>query len=98
YIKCAISNYYVLEDTAATHGTIYPKEIAGKLWDCATALGVGEAYDYVKKALVLSKKLGYPYCGNGSKMFNALTYVSPFGAVWLREKLIRLFKPHLRTS
>lgn len=97
-LKCAVSNYYVLEDTAATHGKLYPKEIADKLWDCIAALGVYEAYDYIKKALALSKKIGYPYCENGSKTFNVLTHISPFGAVWLREKLIRLFKPHLRTS
>ncbi|MFD2873463.1 glycosyltransferase family 2 protein [Mucilaginibacter ximonensis] len=98
YLKCAISNYYVLEDTALTHGAIYPKEIADKLWECVAALGVGEAYDYMEKALAICKKLGYPYSSNGGRVFNALTHLHPFGAVWLREKLIRLFKPHLRSN
>jgi len=95
-LACARANYHVLEKTAATHGQIYPAELSAKLWDCIASLASYQDWPYAKKALALNRQLGYPHAVNGNKFFNFLTRLSPFGAVWFREKMIRTFKPYLR--
>lgn len=97
-LKCARANYHVLEKTATSHGTIYSKLLTDQLYRCAASLAVAEDWTYVKKALGLCELLGHKYSSNGSKMFNFLTRLNPYSAIWLREKLIRLFKPHLRNK
>lgn len=95
-LKCARANYHVLEKTAITHGSIYSKLLTEQLYRCATNLAVVEDWIYVKKALNLCELLGHKYSSEGNKIFNFLTQVDPYLAIWLRERLIRLFKPHLR--
>lgn len=95
-LKCALANYHVLEKTANTEGHKYASEIVGQLYNCIASLSVYQNWDFIKKALILCKNLGQPYSTNGNKIFNLLTKVQPFMAVWLREKMIRLFKPQLR--
>lgn len=94
--KCAIARYYVLEKTAKTQGHKYASEIVSQLYSCVALLSVYQTWDYIKKALQLCEKLGQPYACNGSRTFNILTKVHPFMAVFLREKMIRIFKPSLR--
>lgn len=96
--QCVIAQYHVLEQTSVTHGKTYGKQLADQVFDNAASLAKENEWAYVKKALLLSKNLGHPYCKNGSPIFNTLTRFHPFAAIWLRERLIRLFKPHLRTS
>jgi glycosyltransferase involved in cell wall biosynthesis len=95
-LKCARANYHVLAKTAVTHGTIYPVEIADHLWLGIASLAAAQDWEYIKKALELTRKLGHPYSNNGNTLFNYLTHVDPFMAVWIREKMIRLFKLQLR--
>ncbi|RZA02792.1 MAG: glycosyltransferase [Sphingobacteriaceae bacterium] len=95
-MKCARANYHVLAKTATTHGDKYPKEIAGQLWHGIDSIAAAQDWEYVKKAIALAAKLGNPYPNKGSAVFNILTHINPFMAVWLREKLIRLFKTQLR--
>jgi glycosyltransferase involved in cell wall biosynthesis len=97
-LKCVKANYHVLAKTAKTHGDRYPQELADKLWVCIASLAAKQDWEYVKKALRLCDQLGYKYSGNGSKTFNMLTYINPYSAVWFREKMVRLFKPHLRKN
>lgn len=97
-LKCAIANYHVLENIAATHGDIYSFEIARQLWLCIAGLAAGQDWRHVKMALILSKKLGYRSALACNKVFTLLTVLNPFIGVWLREKLIRLFKPTLRND
>lgn len=97
-LRCARANYHVLKKTMSTHGDVYPKELSDQLYNCITNLGAAQDWDYVKKALTICKHLGYKYSNNGNKTFNYLTRVNPYFAVWLREKLIRLFKPYLRRN
>lgn len=94
--KCIRAQYHVLRKTAITHGNLYPKELSDQLYICVTNLATIQDWDYVKKALTLCEKLGYKYADNGSRSFNFLTRINPYLAVLLREKMIRLFKPHLR--
>lgn len=95
-LKCARANYYVLENTAKTHGSLYPFEISRQLWVCVVNLAIFQDWEYVKKALAICKKLGYNYSPIGTGLFQKLSHLNPFFAVWIREKMIRLFKPGLR--
>jgi glycosyltransferase involved in cell wall biosynthesis len=97
-LKCALANYHVLEKTAATHGDTYPLEISRQLWNCIATLASCLDWAYVQKAVQLSKKLGYKFSPTGNTGFKTLTMLNPYLAVWLREKMIRLFKPHLRNG
>jgi len=95
-LKCAMANFHVLEKIAKSHGSLYPVEISDQLWSCISSLSVFENWVYIKKALALSKSLGFPNSTNGNRLFNFLTKINPFFSVWLREKTIRIFKPNLR--
>lgn len=97
-LKCAQANYNVIAKTASTHGKKYPLELTRQLWLCIASLAAGQDWEHVKKAVALSKSLGYNYAPEGGGMFKTLTHIDPFFAVWTREKLIRLFKPGLRAS
>ena len=96
--KCIRAQYHVLRKTAITHGNLYPKELSDQLYHCVASLAAIQDWEYVKKALALCVKLGYKYADNGSRSFGFLTRLDPYFAVWLREKMIRLFKPHLRKN
>jgi len=95
-LECARANYYVLAGAANTHGPIYPFQISRQLWVCIARLAAGQDWEYVKKALALSKKLGYRSALQSNQIFTGLSRLHPFMAVWLREKMIRWFKPALR--
>jgi glycosyltransferase involved in cell wall biosynthesis len=97
-LKCAKANYHVLAKTASTHGNAYPLELSEQLWHCIAGLAAGQDWDYVKKALALSKKLGYKDAPVGDYLFKNFTKINPFLAVWVREKMIRIFKPRLRKN
>lgn len=94
--QCARANFHVLQKMALTHGDIYSKEIADQLYKCIASLGAAQDWDHIKKALSLCEQLGHKYSDSGNRLFNVLTRLNPYSAVWLREKMIRLFKPHLR--
>lgn len=95
-LKCARANYHVLKKTAIEYDKVYPFEIAEQLWICATMLGAVQDWEYVKKCISICENIGYKYSFKGSKIFNFLIRVHPFGAIWFREKMIRLLKPQLR--
>jgi len=94
--KCALAQYHVLEQTVATHGQKYPFELANEIFNNAAILAKENEWAYVKKAINLAQGLGYRTPPTGSVLFILLTKIGPFKAVWLREKMIRLFKPELR--
>ncbi|MEN0057139.1 MAG: glycosyltransferase [Mucilaginibacter sp.] len=95
-LKCAIANYYVLAKTATSHGSKYPFELSKQLWICVDMLAAHQCWIYVRKALVLSEKLGNTYNQPGNFIFKVIVKANPFWAIWLREKIIRTFKPYLR--
>ncbi|MFD0749291.1 glycosyltransferase family 2 protein [Mucilaginibacter calamicampi] len=97
-LKCAQANFHVLEKTAVTHGIKYPAELSEQLWNCVATLAACGDWIYVRKALDLSRALGYRHSPAGNPLFKMLTHINPFCAVKWREKLIRLFKPHLRNG
>lgn len=94
--KCIVAQYHVLKQTAAVCGNTYSHQLGAQLWLSVTLLASLQQWELANEALALSKKLGYRPAMDGSPTFNLLVRVDPFMAVWLREKLIRLFKPGLR--
>jgi len=96
--KCSRAAFHVFEKTAATDGDKYPYELAKQLWKCATISASFQDYEYVTKALDLSKKLGYRTVKQNSSLVDLVAQLSPFLSIWLREKLIRLLKPQLRKT
>lgn len=94
--KCIVAQYHVLKQTAAVCGEIYAHQLSIQLWLSGALLASVQQWGLVKESLALSKKLGYRPGMYGNRVFNLLVRVDPFMAVWLREKLIRLFKPSLR--
>ena len=97
-LKCTRANYHVIEKTISTHGDKYPAELALQMWICVTNLATAQDWAYVKKAVKYCENLGYKYPAIGPSAYRFLTHVNPFFGVWMREKLIRLFKPELRKS
>ena len=97
-LKCARANFHVLAKTASTHGQQYPLELVIQLWNCIASLAAAQDWVYVKKALTLCNELGYNYSPTGNKLFKNLTKIDPYLAVWLREKMIRTFKPQFRIN
>lgn len=96
FLKCAKARYYVLEKVVKTHASIYPRELSKQLWDCAMFLAVGQDWKYVRKTIHLIKLTKVNHSKSHSILFDSLSTIDPFFALWIREKLIRLFKPKYR--
>lgn len=96
--KCLIAQYYALQKTALQAHPNHAHAIASKLWGIVGPFAARLKWDYVKKILSLCDQLGYRQSPVGSNLFRALTYLDPYLAVKLREKAIRLLKPHLRNN
>ncbi|WP_412467655.1 glycosyltransferase family 2 protein [Pedobacter sp. KLB.chiD] len=95
-LNCAKANYYVLEKAVKNSGKKYPIELASALLDVATILAAENDWKYVKKALNLSKQTYSKIKFKGSNSFKLLSLINPLFGYWMREKLIRFFKPSLR--
>ncbi|WP_025144452.1 glycosyltransferase family 2 protein [Pedobacter jeongneungensis] len=97
-LKCAEASYYVLKKTADQFGDIYPIELSDMLLQAATTLAAVNDWPYVSKAVKLAKQLNKNLKLSGGRLFRVLGMLDTYAAFWLREKLIRLFKPALRKS
>ncbi|RYY07197.1 MAG: glycosyltransferase family 2 protein [Sphingobacteriaceae bacterium] len=95
-LKCAHANFYVLKEASEKLGNQYPVEITKQIWNCMTILGSFEDWVYVKKCVQLLKSLGNHLPSGQNKLIQSLAFLSPFYAIWIREKWIRFAKPHLR--
>lgn len=95
-LKCAHANFYVLKEASEKVGNVYPQEIAQQLWNCMTILGSFQDWTYVKKCIHILNNLNGKLPSDQNKVFSLIAGISPFYAIWFREKMIRLIKPHLR--
>lgn len=94
--ECAHANYCVLKKTADLYGDLYPQSISLELLKCATHLASLQDWETTKKAISLSRLL-YPEAKvSGSSYFKLLAGIDKYMAYWVREKLIRTFKPEFR--
>ena len=95
--KCLKAQIKVMEGIATNTNGKYAKAIASKIWQSATGLAVLGKWDDVNSALEAAH-LVYPKQPEDlSKSFALLLKITnPKTAFWLREILIRIFKPKCR--
>lgn len=99
--KCHLSTFYVTENLLSKSLHLkYSTEIGDIYWSLATLFASVKNWKYCKKSIGQAIKLtGDRYPGNNTNVwFRMLSFSDPFFAFYFREKLIRLFKPHLRSS
>jgi glycosyltransferase involved in cell wall biosynthesis len=96
--QCAVARFHVLNNAAKKLNSRYHPIIIDQLYRCISNLSSFQDWKNINKALDLCRKLGQYYSSNGSPAFNFMTKMSPIFTVWVREKIIRLFKPHLRKN
>ena len=94
-LKCSYANYHVSLYLLENLDTRLNKELAQNFWENATiAASFQDWYltkNCIKNALMLDRNYH-----DQSILFQFIINLNPFFAFWIREKLIRLFKPHLR--
>lgn len=95
--KCLEAQYHVLKKTASVKPE-FGLQIANRLWPLIGNLAAVKNWKYVKKALLLSKTLGYTAPPEDKGVFKFMAQLNPLFAIWFREKMIRLFKPSLRKN
>jgi len=96
-VKCLKAHYEVMRKMAASVGSRYPEEIASRLWAVATGLAASREWRAADDALALAHEL-FPYVPRGeSRRFSRFCRLAgPRLAFRIRERGIRISKPHLR--
>ena len=97
-LACARAHYHVLAGVAAQTGDRYASEIGAECWTAARILGTYRDWAYVRRALALARTMNYDDPVAENARFRLLARVHPLGAVMLREQVVRLLKPGLRTG
>lgn len=102
--KCARAQFHVMQkvtEELARDNRLqdYSDAIAARLWEIATFSGSFCDWEYVDFCVALARRLGSSFPQEaGTGLFRSITRISPRYAYRLREKLIRLFRPTLRTG
>ena len=96
-VKCLKAHHCVMKRMAASVGEKFPEEIASRYWAAATGLAAHLEWESVDSALgdAMLLNAGVPTDQPGH--FAALCHlIGPHLAFRVRERAIRLFKPHVR--
>lgn len=96
-MKCFQASFEVFQKAAEKVGHDYPKEIAFQLWKNAAVSASVLDWKTADKSLKLALQLNGTKPMGESAFFTLVSKINPFFAIRLREYLIRLFKPYLRT-
>ena len=75
----------------------YKTEIAERLWSVGAVLASYGDWRTADAAVGIARSLGKPPPAAGGKFFRHLARLHPKAALRLRESMVRLTKPHLRT-
>jgi glycosyltransferase involved in cell wall biosynthesis len=95
--KCAIAHYNVMRKTLNLPDVEqYHREIGENLWRISGSLAAYSEWAIAMRASTLAASLCKPPLNAGRAWFRSLARIAPYGAVRLRELLIRIFKPQLR--
>ena len=95
--NCLKAQIKVMEGIASNTNGKYAKEVALKIWQSATSLAVLDKWDDVNRALEAAHLIYQKQPEGISKTFSLLVKVTnPKAAFWIREQLIRIFKPEYR--
>lgn len=97
-LKCAQAHYEVMKINAERLNHSYQKEIAYKLWHNATSLASMSDWETAKKAVKLAAILNGRLPDHESFLIKLFCIINPYFGIYLREQLIRILKPELRTK
>lgn len=97
-IECARAQFHVLRQAADRVGATHGRELGLELWRVARVSASHRDWSYVRRALALARTLGCHDPVNENQRFRLAARMYPFGAVFAREQVIRLVKPHLRAG
>lgn len=97
-LKCAYAYYEVSLNLLSGLNGKYNKELGDNFLENAKMLASFQDWKMVRQNLDLATKLGAKLNQNEKPMFKVLYSINPLFSFWLREKIIRLFKPHLRKN
>ncbi len=96
-IKCLKAHCCVMQKVAIAVGQKYPQEIASRFWLAATGLAANQDWEATNTAIDQARRLHKGMPSELSKAFAILCRIlGPHLAFRVRERAIRLFKPHLR--
>jgi len=96
--KCSRAQYQVMRKVAENVGNNYALEISEKLWRIATGSATHLDWENVDLCVSLAKSLNSQYPMNVDWMFKLLCKGNPHLAIRIREFLIRILKPALRSK
>jgi glycosyltransferase involved in cell wall biosynthesis len=97
-VACARAHFHVLRQTAERVGQTHAEDLGQEFWRSARILATYQDWPYVRRALAFARDLGCHDPVAENRRFRAIARVHPFGAVFAREQVIRLIKPHLRVG
>ncbi|HEY0172644.1 MAG TPA: glycosyltransferase family 2 protein [Pyrinomonadaceae bacterium] len=96
--KCSRAQYHVMSKAVAELGGRYNDEIAKRLWQIAAASASYLDWENADACVSLATSLSGRVPAGSGRLFRLLCGVSPHAAIRIREKLIRMLKPTLRTN
>ena len=97
-VACARAHFHVLRETAEKAGRTHAEALGQEFWRSARILATYQDWSYVRRALAFARELGCHDPIAENRRFRVAARVHPFGAVFAREQVIRLIKPHLRAG
>jgi hypothetical protein len=97
-LACARAHFHVLRGAVERVGRTHAADLGQEFWTSARILATHEDWPYVHRALGFARTLGCHDPVAENPRFRAIARLHPFGAVFAREKVIRLIKPRLRAG
>jgi len=97
-IKCIKAKFHVMRKVAESLGGKYAEEITQNLWAIAGNASAYLDWETADSCLKLALSLNSKHPKNLNSLFRLLSSYNPYLAIRLRERLIRLLKPHLRSD
>ncbi|MCS3703588.1 glycosyltransferase involved in cell wall biosynthesis [Salinibacter ruber] len=94
--KNARSRFYVLRKAAQFNGDTHGSVIATEIWSNVGRLTARDQWDLVIPSVQLALDLDGRIPSDEGGIFRLLCAISPAAAPYIREYLIRFFKPYLR--
>lgn len=96
-LKCLQSHFAVMRRTLDyPDAGLYREDVAIKLWAVAGALAAYDDWENANKAIGMAAEICPPPPSTGSRIFRLMARLNPELALRLRERWIRMAKPHLR--
>lgn len=95
-LKCSYAHYHVSLYLYEKLNGQYREELASNFLDNANIAASFQEWTLVRKCIEYAVKLNNKKIVDASIPFQIIFSVNPFFAFWLREKMIRMFKKHLR--